>query len=60
MNKALTYLTERVSGINPNNPKANKGCRILYPFVDRLDEVDNIAKTILINQLHREDRLMTE
>ena len=56
MNKALTYLTERVSGINPNNPKANKGCRILYPFVDRLDEVDNIAKTILINQLHREDQ----
>ena len=39
MNEALTYLTERVLKINPRNPKANKGCRLLYPHIDRMQEV---------------------
>ena len=55
MIEALTYLTERVSKINPNNPKANKGCRLLYPYVDRLQEVMPSIHNTLLLQLTRNE-----
>ena len=48
MDQALTYLVERVSAINPNNPKANKGCRLLYPHIDELQEVMPALQNILM------------
>ena len=48
MKKALTYLTERISGINPKNPKANKGCRLLHPYIDRLEEVLPVLHNTLV------------
>ena len=51
MKEALDYLTQKVSGINPKNPKANKGCRLLYPYSDRLQEVMPDLHNILLKSI---------
>ena len=51
MKEALNHLVERIGGINPKSQKANKGCRLLYPYVDRLEEVLPDIHNILLKSL---------
>ena len=55
MSTAVEYLKDKILGINLKNPKANVACRLLYPYVDDLQELCDIARRVLLVKSYRID-----
>ena len=56
MDRAIQYLKERIQGVNLNNPKANRGCRLLYHYTDRLPDILNVSWRVIVMVMGRENK----
>ena len=56
MDRAIQYLKDRIQGVNLNNPKANRGCRLLYHYTDRLPDILNVSWRVIVMVMGRESK----
>lgn len=54
----VTYLQEKILGVNLKNPKANVACKLLYPHTEELQELCDIARRVLLVKTYRIDQGM--